>query len=387
MLNSSKSAIFTRSFALFSLFLIPAAFGQSPSRDQELDPVLERAAAASRLSRTLSGDILLTWRTAGVTHQTKGTVQLAKPNLGRITLQGDYPEVLLVSNGQTRYLASSEDEFEEAPMDKEGARLDSPWWGLPFRFFFTQSVNPFGATPDKTATYGEAGLHPGDSASPLSVLVKGNSPMGAYIEKLAFNAKGDLVGSSVQFGEGPNAALFQAMLTNVRHGKISGTSFHFVPKAGQAAISSTDGMLPLGATAPVFSLRTPEGKLITLDQELRGKKGLLVNFWYYNCAPCRVEFPEFENLYKQFVDQGFGIVAINKGDTVAVTSKYVAGAGLTFPVVLGGNVGKGSIFEQYKVTEAFPGSYLLNEDGKVVYRTTGADIEGLKSALRQLGFK
>ncbi len=387
MLDFSESAMYRWSFALFSLLLIPAASSQSPRHDQQRDPILGKAVAESRLSLTLSGDMLLTWRIGGVTHQTKGTVQLAKPNLGRITLQGDYPEVLLVSNGQTRYLASSEDKFEEAPMDGIGAGLDSPWWGLPFRFFFTQSVNPFGATPDKTATYSEVGSHLGGRASSPSVLVKGNSPMGVYIEKLAFNAKGDLVESSVQFGEGPNAALFQATLTNVHHGKIAETSFHFVPKAGQAAVSGTDGMLPLGAAAPVFSLRTPEGKLITLDQELRGKKALLVNFWYYNCAPCRVEFPEFENLYKQFTDQGFEIVAINKGDAAALTSKYRASAGLTFPVVLGGNVRKGSIFEQYKVTEAFPGSYLLNEDGKVVYRTTGADIEGLKSALRQLGFK
>ena len=321
-----------------------------------------------------------------MTHQTKGTVELAKPNLGRIALQGDYPEVLLVSNGQTRYLASSEDKFEEASMDGKGAGLDSPWWGLPFRFFFTQSVNPFGATADKTATYSEISERAGDSASPRGVLVKGNSPMGAYTEKLSFNAKGDLVGSSIQFGEGTSAAVFQATLTNVRHGKIADASFRFVPKSGQAAISGTDGMLPLGTAAPAFSLHTPEGKSVTLDQQLRGKKAVLVNFWYYNCAPCRVEFPEFESLYKQFADQGFGIVAINKGDTATVTLKYVESAGLTFPVVLGGDIGKGSVFERYKVTETFPGSYLLNEQGKIVYRTTGADIEGLKRALGELGF-
>ena len=387
MLDFSKNVINSRVVALFSLLLVPAALGQSPAHDLQRDPVLERAAVASRQSQTLTGDILLTWRTGGVTHQTKGTIQLAKPNLGRITLQGDYPEVLLVSNGRSRYLASSEDKFEEAPIDEKGAGLDSPWWGLPFRFFFTQSVNPFGAMADKTATYSESGVRPEDSASPPSVLVKGNSPMGAYKEELSFNAEGDLIESSVQFGEGTNAALFQATLTHVRHGKIANTSLQFVPKAGQSAITNTDGMLPLGATAPPFSLRTPEGKLITLKQQLRGRKAILVNFWYYNCAPCRAEFPEFESLYKQFASQGFVIVAINKGDTAAVTSRYVGSAGLTFPVMLGGNATKGSVFEQYRVTEAFPGSYLLNEEGKIVFRSTGADIEGLAGALRKLGFK
>jgi len=56
-------------------------------------------------------------------------------------------------------------------------------------------------------------------------------------------------------------------------------------------------------------------------------------------------------------------------------------------VVLGGHVSKTSVFDKYKVTDAFPASYLLNERGKIVYRSAGEDLVGLKRALDQLGFK
>ena len=54
---------------------------------------------------------------------------------------------------------------------------------------------------------------------------------------------------------------------------------------------------------------------------------------------------------------------------------------------MGGSVSKTSVFAKYKVTEAFPGTYLVAEKGKIVYRSSGGDVEGLKKALAQLGFK
>lgn len=55
---------------------------------------------------------------------------------------------------------------------------------------------------------------------------------------------------------------------------------------------------------------------------------------------------------------------------------------------MGGN-GSGKaddIFKQYKV-EAFPTNYLLDSAGKVVYRATGYDETGLRSALEKLDIK
>ena len=54
---------------------------------------------------------------------------------------------------------------------------------------------------------------------------------------------------------------------------------------------------------------------------------------------------------------------------------------------LGGALRKGSVFERYGVTEQFPGTYLLDRDGRIVNRSTGEDLSGLKQELAKLGFR
>ena len=40
-----------------------------------------------------------------------------------------------------------------------------------------------------------------------------------------------------------------------------------------------------------------------------------------------------------------------------------------------------------RVSEALPQTYLLDANGRLVYRTAGMDTEGYKKALLQLGFR
>ena len=67
--------------------------------------------------------------------------------------------------------------------------------------------------------------------------------MGSYTEKLFFDSSGDLIESSVQFGEGSGAALFKAKLSNVRHRKTADADFRFTAKRGQSSTSDTDDLL------------------------------------------------------------------------------------------------------------------------------------------------
>jgi len=159
-----------------SLFVI-ASCGIALLQAQTLQhsKTLEEAAVASQRTSSLSADILLTWRAGGVSRRSHGTIQLQRPNLARIVLQGDYPEVLLVSDGHTRYFAPSETQYQPSSMDAGGLGIDSPWWGLPFRYFFTQSANPFRATPDRTAVFQDALTAPEEQAGFRSASVQGRS--------------------------------------------------------------------------------------------------------------------------------------------------------------------------------------------------------------------
>ncbi len=112
----------------------------------------------------------------------------------------------------------------------------------------------------------------------------------------------------------------------------------------------------------------------------------MINFWYLNCPPCRLENPEFEKLYQQFHSQGFNIIAIDKGDPFTPVAADARKSGLTYSILLGGEMTAHSIFASYKVS-TFPETYVLDADGHIVYRAVGSDITALRQALAKLGFK
>ncbi len=52
-------------------------------------------------------------------------------------------------------------------------------------------------------------------------------------------------------------------------------------------------LLKPGDVAPDFDLPLTNGKHLTLKEALKGKKGLLINFWFINCGYCLMEMPAF----------------------------------------------------------------------------------------------
>jgi peroxiredoxin len=348
---------------------------------------VQKVTQVASAQHSLSANIVLTWKTTTGLKTSSGTIRLMKPNYALVNLTGEYPLRVLASDGAVRYLAPDEKSYTQEPMDPRGEKVDTPWWGFPFRFFFTQSLNPFGAKADPKEQLDTVSSESINGERLQVLQAHGTSPMGQYKAQFFF-AKDVLQRTVVQFGAGTKTGMFEARLTNIRLDMpYSATSFHFVPAAAQQRSSISDGMLSIGEKAPNFTLPSPEGTNLTLLSQRQGKKATLVNFWYYDCAPCRIEFPEFEKLYEKYRGQGFTIVAIDRGDSSKTVADYTHRAGLSFPVVLGGEFGKPGVFKSYKITEAFPQTYLLDADGRVVFRTAGMDIDGLERALQQLGFR
>ena len=86
-------------------------------------------------------------------------------------------------------------------------------------------------------------------------------------------------------------------------------------------------------------------------------------------------------------DKGLEIIAVNHGDRAETVARYFRTSGFTFPAALGARGAK--VFEQYAV-EAYPASFLLDRDGRIVWRAVGygaETLEQLKSALEKLGLK
>ena len=144
-------------------------------------------------------------------------------------------------------------------------------------------------------------------------------------------------------------------------------------------------LLPVGAQAPQFTLKTPRGGELSLAEALKGNKATLINFWFHGCGPCRAEFPHLQRMFKDMRSQGFNIVAINYGDSAEVINKYVDENKFEFPIVMNGKH-DADMSKAYGV-QAYPTNYVLDSSGKIVARFVGFNEKGLLEALKKLGLE
>ena len=81
-----------------------------------------------------------------------------------------------------------------------------------------------------------------------------------------------------------------------------------------------------------FTVTASDGKEYTLSELLKEKDAVVLNFWYLNCAPCRMEFPYLQEAYESYSDK-IEILALNPVDgtdeTVVAFQKELE---LTFPM-------------------------------------------------------
>ena len=192
--------------------------------------------------------------------------------------------------------------------------------------------------------------------------------------------------SVVTFGEGAGASVFTAQIEEVKtRTSLRSKDFAFRPSPGARLDTGAETrMLGLGEPAPDFSLSTSDGKLLTLESARRGKKATLINFWYLACPPCRAEFELFQKLHTKLKEEGFSIVAINNVDKAADIESYRRETGLTFPMAIAER--EPGVVGAYKI-ETYPSTYVLNAEGKIVYRAVGVDEPGLLRTLRELGLR
>lgn len=122
-----------------------------------------------------------------------------------------------------------------------------------------------------------------------------------------------------------------------------------------------------GKPAPGFMLTSLDGKKVSLS-DYKGRP-VLVNFWATWCGPCKIEMPWFEELRKQYANQGFEILGladdVDAGkDVIAKTSHQL---GVTYPILLT----DGKVQNAYGGLEVLPMSFYVDRNGVVVEVTAG----------------
>jgi len=122
---------------------------------------------------------------------------------------------------------------------------------------------------------------------------------------------------------------------------------------------------PFSAVAPDFSLKSFDGREITLSQ-LKGKV-VLLDFWATWCGPCKESIPHLIQLYKTYRESGFELVGMNvdKGDGDAVR-RFVKSMDIPYPVVTAPE----DLVRSYRVT-GIPATFLIDKEGKIREKVVG----------------
>lgn len=188
-------------------------------------------------------------------------------------------------------------------------------------------------------------------------------------------------------------------------------AFVFVPTATMKRRNDTmplrSGEFPPiqpGAVATDFALPTPKGPRLSLAEAMKGRRAVLLNFWFVHCPPCRAEHPHLQKLYDELAPKGLGVIAIDDQDTASQSAAYLKGAKLSFPVVLTGprfkvdpttgqtdyqgpSLPDYASLAPYGVRECPTNILIDTATGKVVYRATEWDETELRKALNKLGVR
>ena len=123
------------------------------------------------------------------------------------------------------------------------------------------------------------------------------------------------------------------------------------------------------ASAPEFSGTLLTGETFS-STELAGDVAVL-NFWGSWCAPCRVETPEFQEVYDEVRDDGVQFLGLNVKDyDQQFADAFVADEGITFPSLYDPKGRVALAFRDYPAA-AIPSTIVLDRQSRVAAVYTG----------------
>jgi peroxiredoxin len=155
-------------------------------------------------------------------------------------------------------------------------------------------------------------------------------------------------------------------------------------KPANAARQTATPLLPVGTTAPDYTLKTPQGETVALSQ-FRGKATLL-EFFATWCPHCAAEAPHLRALDASLPKQRVAFVSVNAdGEDPASIYAYHSYFGLQFPSLVDPSSSPGSFHRQgaagpvttaYRV-QSYPTFYVLDPKGRIAWRSDGEQPDAL----------
>lgn len=149
-----------------------------------------------------------------------------------------------------------------------------------------------------------------------------------------------------------------------------------MPAADTTACSGAGAMKP----ARNFLLRDMDNRKWTFSST-KGKV-VLIDFWATWCVPCKVEIPEFVDMYARYKEKGLEVVGVSMDTDLAAIKSFAAEHKMNYPVLIG--AGADGVSRTWGV-DGLPTTVLVTRDGKVCRKFVGQTArEQFEEIIRKL---
>ncbi len=362
--------------------------------DKAGDALLQKCFEAETRATTLEARFTHQHKESGQAHTQTGTLLLQKPNRAHIVVnsrKGQGSNVVIHSDGSKFVTYTyAENAYAQEASDPTGGNVARNNINETKIFFYPDYLNRLRSAASGARIAGAVSV----GTTTCKALELTGLPQKL---KLYVGSDGIIRGMLIEGADFRD----ETHLTEVKVGTpIAPTAFNWkVPKGaktvaqvaaseaaqeqaaaqGQQAVS----LIPVGKTAPDFTLPLATGGSLTLSQELKKNKITLVNFWALFCGPCREELPHLSKMAAEFQSQGFNVVAVNTaGDTPQAITKMFGEK----QIKLRSLIDKGTVSGKYGI-QAIPTNYVLDPNGKILATFEGFDENGIRQALAKAGIK
>ena len=125
--------------------------------------------------------------------------------------------------------------------------------------------------------------------------------------------------------------------------------------------------------APDFSLSSLDDSTYTLSN--MKENVVLINFWATWCGPCRMEIPDFNELYLKHHKDGFEILGVAMDGTKKSLKNFTKSYKMEYPVLYGSAKDLNKISMDYGGVVSLPTSVLLGKNNEVLRVYPGAILK------------
>ena len=113
--------------------------------------------------------------------------------------------------------------------------------------------------------------------------------------------------------------------------------------------------------------------LITLSD--MKDKVVLINFWATWCGPCRMEIPDFNELYEKYNSKGLNILGLSISDTKKQLENFLKAYEINYPVLYGDQENIDKIIFEYGGVYSIPTTFLIGKNNKIKRIYPGAILK------------